>query len=177
MPENENNNSTSTSDVGNGDSGESSGREGPETFTKEYVDKLRKENATYRSRAKEAEGKVEKLETEAMTAQEKAIEAAKKEARAEVESVYKRRLGEQKVKAQAAGEFADPDDALRHLDLDKLDLDDDYAIGEALLKLLKDKPYLAAESRKPTEIDQGPRGKQTAAATGSDWLRGISGRG
>jgi hypothetical protein len=57
------------------------------------------------------------------------------------------------VKAAAAGKLADPTDALRLLDLDSFEVGEDGEIDEdeiadAINNLLKNKPYLAAQSAK-----------------------------
>lgn len=145
----------------------------PESFSRDYVEELRKENAKWRTQFREVETELDEIKKAQMSEQEKAIEEAKTQARQEVEAQYKERLAREKVKAQAAGEFNDPEDALRYLDLDELDIDDDYAIGEALLKILEEKPYLAKTEPKRRSIDQGPQGRTVDPKSSEDWVRGA----
>jgi hypothetical protein len=159
-----------------GSEGEGGKEEESESFDREYVEKIRKEAAANRVRANAAEKELDALKTSQMSEQEKAIENAKREGLAEAEKLYKPLLAQERVKAQASGDFEDPDDAIRYLDLDKVDLDDKYAIGEALTQLLKDKPYLAAKNRMARPIDQGPQGKGVEVKTGDDWVRSVTGR-
>lgn len=99
---------------------------------------------------------------------EKAIEKAKAEAAesATKEAVSKAnaRVLKAEIRAAAAGKLADPADALRLLDLDDFDVDEDgevdaKAIAKALDELVKSKPYLAAKGGRPAgNVDQGVRG-------------------
>ena len=175
MPNDKNENTDNGKNEATDEEGNLTPKEGDdETFGREYVESLRKESSGYRSRAKEAEDELEEFRKSQMSEQEKAIDDARKEGAEQAADHYKPLLAQERVKAQASGEFTDPDDAIRYLDLDKIDLDDDYAIGEALTELLKDKPYLAAKGRTQGSIDQGPRGKPVEAKTGSDWVRQIA---
>lgn len=97
---------------------------------------------------------------------EKAIEKAKAEA---VETVGKEatakanaRILRAEIKAAAAGKLADPADALRLLDLDDFEVDDDgdvdaKAISKAIADLVKSKPYLAAKANGHGSADNGSR--------------------
>lgn len=62
------------------------------------------------------------------------------------------RIIRSEVRAAAAGKLSDPRDALRFLDLDQFEVDEDGVadedkIAEAIEDLVKNKPYLAAQGR------------------------------
>lgn len=73
------------------------------------------------------------------------------------------RIKKAEVRAQAANKLNDPKDALRFLDLSAFEVDadgevDGDAIARALDDLIKDKPYLAAQSKRFTgDADGGAR--------------------
>ncbi|MDG9701668.1 hypothetical protein [Streptomyces sp. DH37] len=137
----------------------------PEAARKE-IEKLRKEAAKYRTTAKELEPlaqKARELEeaqkseqerlTEQLTAAEQRIQA------------FRQRAVRSEVKALAATEFADPEDAHAFLDLDSYvgddgDVDTD-AIQRDLKDLLKRKPHLG----KP--VDTGARPPRPDRSQGS----------
>jgi hypothetical protein len=77
------------------------------------------------------------------------VDQVRREAQLEATRKANDRILRSEVKAAAAGKLADPQDALRFLDLDKLDISDDGDvdsgdIADAIDELLKTKPYLAA---------------------------------
>jgi hypothetical protein len=138
-----------------------------------------------RNARKAAERKARDFETElnrfresSMSEQEKAIEQAKREARAEATTAFNGRLVQAEVRAVAAGKLADPEDAVRFLDLDEFTVDGDGKVDRkpitgAIEKLLKDKPYLAASATRPTgDADQGARGGP-AGSSMNDLIRGA----
>ena len=117
---------------------------------------------------------LEELKSASQSEQEKAIDKARKEAAkeatAEVTSGFQKRVLNAEIKAQAAGRFADPDDAVRLLDLDDTEVFDaegevqTATLQKALDDLLERKPHLAAERQPqvPGDVDagkgQGPTG-------------------
>lgn len=122
------------------------------------------------------------IRAEQMTDQEKALAAARVEAaeaaKAETAATYERRLLEATVKAQAAGRFRDPADALRYLDTTDLPRGDDgvldeAAIGVALDAVLSERPYLAAAADKWPDGDQGPQGSEVARTFSRAQLRDV----
>ena len=122
------------------------------------------------------------IRAEQMTDQEKALAAARVEAaeaaKAETAATYERRLLEATVKAQAAGRFRDPADALRYLDTTDLPRGDDgvldeAAIGVALDAVLTERPYLAAAADKWPDGDQGPQGSEVARTFSRAQLRDV----
>lgn len=153
--------------------------DGDTTFDKAYVEKLRKENADRRIKAKEAADRAEAAEAELAKireaemgdlekAQSAAEAAAKKSAEAEARAV----AAEQKLRqnsietavalAAANAGFQDPSDALSMISQDEL-LDEEGAVSDKevtsrLKALAKAKPYLLKTPGKGSG-DGGPKGK------------------
>lgn len=138
----------------------------PETFDREYVEKLRKENASYRTKAKEAQEAAEKAKTDAERAKLDDIERLKAE-KADIE----KRAAEAEARAVAAerraaltGKVADPQAALKLLEDTHLD-DDGQVNVEALLEAY---PFLAPQQdTKRVDLPgqktmPGPKGDLTA---------------
>lgn len=133
------------------------------------------------AKAKAAEERAEALASAQMSEQEKAVEAARKEASETSSSKYRTRIITSEIKAAAGGKLADPGDAVRLLDLNQFELDDNdeldpQALEKAIAGLLKAKPYLAADKPRFTgSADQGARstptlGEAIATATAAkDW--------
>ncbi|WPO70204.1 hypothetical protein [Streptomyces sp. KN37] len=130
------------------------------------IEKLRKESAGWRTKYQETKPlaqKAKELEDAKKSDQERLTEqltAAEKR----IQSVQQRAVRSE-VKALAAAEFADPEDAHAFLDLTSY-VDDDGdihtdAIQQDLKELLKRKPHLA----KPT--DTSPRAPKTDRTQGS----------
>lgn len=127
----------------------------PEVARKE-IEKLRRENANHRTKNKELEPlakKAKELE-DAQKSETERLTGQLTEAQQRFETVQRRAVRSE-VKALAADEFADPEDAHAFLDLgayvdDEGDIDA-AAIQKDLKDLLKRKPHLA----KPA--DAGPR--------------------
>lgn len=127
------------------------------------------------------EARLAKIEEDSKSDNDKALEQARTEAAdaatKEITAKANRRIVAAEVKAAAGTKLADPADAIRLLDLDEFDVDDDgevdtAAIGKAIDGLLKDKPYLAAKGRPKGDIDQGARGdKNVDVGPGMDRLR------
>ena len=114
----------------------------------------------------------------AAAAAKKAVDDAREEAKAEASAEANRRILKAEVKAAAGGVLADPNDAVRLLDLDDFDVDDDGDVDEGEIKkvikqLVKDKPYLAIGFKpKPGSADGGARN----TATDDDSVTPGSGR-
>lgn len=121
------------------------------------------------------------IRVEQMTDQEKALAAARSEAadaaKAETVATYERRLLEATVKAQAAGRFRDPADALRLIDLTDLPRGDDGVIDDATIaaaldQILTEKPYLGTDQTPSWPAgDQGPQGPEAARTFSRAQLR------
>lgn len=137
----------------------------PDAARKE-IEKLRREAAKYRTKAGELEPlakKARELEDAQKSEQERLTEQLTA-AQDRIKAVQQRAVRAE-VRALAAGEFADPDDAHAFLDLDGFvgddgDIDAD-GIRAGLAELLKRKPHLA----KPA--DTSPRAPKTDRTQGS----------
>lgn len=124
--------------------------------------KANKEAETLRRRLKEIEDR-DKTETERLN--ERTTAAEKRAADAVT------RIVKAEVKALAGSRLRDPSDAVRLLDLDSFEVDDDGNVEEAAVKaaldaLLEAKPYLGIDTgrrRAAGDIDQGVRGKPADA--------------
>jgi hypothetical protein len=123
-----------------------------------------------RARARELEREVAELkatiESRDKSPDEQAIEAARREAEAAAIARANERILRSEIKAAAAGKLADPEDALRYLDLEEFEVDesgnvDATEIVDAINELLERKPYLSAQGGRVT-LDTG-RGKNPAA--------------
>lgn len=141
---------------------------------KKALDAERAERKKAERRAKDLDAELVKFREASMSEQEKAVEAARREARAEALQSVNQRLVAAEVRAAAGGRLADPEDAVRFLDLEQFPVSDDgeidtRAIAAAVDGLVKQKPYLAAGATRPAgDADQGARG--TAMALNGDPL-------
>lgn len=114
---------------------------------KRALDSEREARRDAEARAKAAE----KLVKEANSERDKAIAEAKAEARREVLEEANGRLLRAEVKAAATGKFANPELAVKLLDLSEFKVADDgtvdtKAITAAIDKLLESDPYLKAST-------------------------------
>lgn len=141
----------------------------PDAARKE-IEKLRKESASYRTKAKELEPlakRAKELEDAQKSEQERLTEQLTA-AESRIKTVQQRAVLSE-VRALAAAEFADPDDAHAFLDLGQFVSDDGEVdtdgINRELTALLKRKPHLA----KPA--DNSPR------RPAPDRTQGSSGNG
>ncbi|KOT94480.1 hypothetical protein ADK70_12420 [Streptomyces rimosus subsp. pseudoverticillatus] len=157
----------------------------PDKARKE-IEKLRREAAKHRTKAKELEPLAEKAR-EAEEAQKSEAERLTGQLRAAEERIaaIQQRTVRAEVKALAAAEFADPEDAHAFLDLGGyVDEDGDVdtsAISKDLKDLLKRKPHLAKPadtgSRRPApDRSQGSSGNgnrtpNDPAAVFADFMR------
>lgn len=148
-----------------GDGGEPKGTgEDDKQFSPEHVEKLRRENAKYRTRAKELEEKLKEMpdkdsiinevlkglgiDPDPEKRAEQQIEEARSKAQ-EAEARANERLIKAEVKA-ACSELGivDPDAAFALMDKESVTLKDDgevEGVKEALAALIKAKPYLVAQ--------------------------------
>jgi hypothetical protein len=138
--------------------------EAPE-FSRTYVEKLRRENARYRSQVRELEPaatKLSELEAANATELERAVATAKAEAEKATAERYTRLLVEAEARGVAAElRFRDPADAVRLVDLDDIETAKDGtvnrdAVRDALRAIAEAKPYLTEEvSAPPTAEEAG----------------------
>lgn len=101
------------------------------------------------AKAEAAQLKAEK-ESAGKPADEQALDRARSEATTTALAAANKRIIRSEVKAAAAGKLANPALAVRLLDLDDFEVDDDGnvdedEIAEAIEDLLKENPYLAAQ--------------------------------
>jgi hypothetical protein len=124
--------------------------------------KERRERRAAEKQLKELNDRLSKFEEASKTETEKLIDRARQEAAAETMSKANLRLVRAEVKAAAAGKIADPDDAVRFLDLADFAPSDDgdidtKAIAKAVDDLVAAKPYLAADQAPPPAFNGGAR--------------------
>lgn len=121
---------------------------------KKALNAMKEREKAARAKARKAEEEVESLrrqiEDQNKTPDEQAIDAAKREATAEATAKANARILKSEVKAAAAGKLSDPGDAIRFLNLDEFEVDEDgnvdsEQLSDAISDLLKSKPYLAAQ--------------------------------
>jgi hypothetical protein len=99
--------------------------------------------------------------------------AAYERGKADASTEHRREMLGLRVRALAAGKVVDPADAHKFLDLDVLAEAGDDTIAKALDDLVASKPYLAPQSRRFGDADQGARSNGPSTADPVDaWLRG-----
>lgn len=103
-------------------------------------------------RAKAAERALEDERRKGMSDQDKVLDEARRDERTKVTQAYADRIVKAEVRAAAGGKLADPEDAVRLLDLAQFELGEDLALDSAKVTravedLLKSKPYLAAVAK------------------------------
>lgn len=165
-----------SNDSDNRDSGSEDGSQAEpqldDTTAKQIAD-LRRENASWRTKLRDAEARLQQASTDAEEAIARAREEARQEAYREALAESNERILRAEVIAAAARKLADPEDAVRLLDLTRFSVNDKgevdrRSIAAAVDELVRSKPYLAA-TRDP---DFGAR---PPAATGGpsmdDWIR------
>jgi hypothetical protein len=133
------------------------------------IEKLRKESASWRTKYQETKPlaqKAQELEDAKKTEQERLTEQLT--AVEQRMQSFRQRAVRSEVKALAASEFADPEDAHAFLDLNSY-VDDDgdvdtAAIQQDLKELLKRKPHLA----KPADTSpRAPKADRTQGSSGN----------
>jgi len=158
-------------------------------------DRVRKrESAKKDKRIADLERQLKERADEDKSEQEKAIEKAREEGKAEAQTAAEKARRADRldvaVTRAAAKSFADPDDALMHIqrrissgDIDEATIFDDEgkvdaeALKSSLGQLLEDKPHLAADGGRPRgDADAGRRGGSTSLEEMSvdDHLKAIS---
>ena len=137
---------------------------------KKALSAMKEREKAARARARELEREVAELraaiESKDKTPDEQELDAVRREAEAAAIARANERILRSEIKAAAAGKLADPEDALRYLDLEEFEVDesgnvDATEIVDAINELLERKPYLSAQGGRVT-LDSG-RGKNPAA--------------
>lgn len=146
------------------------------TFDAEYVEKLRKENAKWRTDAKTATSELEKVRQSSMTETEKAAAEAESRGRAAATADFGKRLATSQFDALASkrNPTFDTSEMLGLIDLSRFVGDDgepdEKAIAAAVEKLVP-----AAEGGVPN-FDGGPRATPPAPAGMNGLIRKATGR-
>jgi len=153
---------TAPQDTGQTSAGEPQGDTAPSDAPSDDVaalqaelDKLRKVNRDLERKVKGEAGtlrqQVEELQAK-LEGREAEYAEVQKNRQIEAEALAKanQRILNAEVRAAAKGELADPEDALKFLDLSEFEVGDDGSVDTAAIKaaieaLKKEKPYLAAE--------------------------------
>lgn len=133
------------------------------SFTRAEMEKARREAASYRVRAQEAEKKAQEYERAQMNEVERAkaeAEDAKKEAESAKAEIGRLRIERGIVSAASSARFNDPADAITLIDPSDIIVNDDgtpnqNSLTAAIQKLVKAKPYLLAS---PGSGDGGAAG-------------------
>ena len=119
---------------------------------KKALDAMKADRNAARLQAKEfaAELAALRAQAEGRAAEHEAEQAAQK-VRDDALSAANERIKKAEVRAVAAGKLADPNDALKFLDLSSLEVGDDgdidaSAVESLITDLINSKPYLAAQS-------------------------------
>lgn len=146
----------------------------PDSFSREYVEKVRSESAGYRTKLRETESqlealaaKVKEFEKAQMSEAEKLKTEAEeyKEKFSSLQTEVTRLKYESTVTAVAAGQnFNDPRDALELIDKSELEYEDgvptEKSVKKALKALVDSKPYLIRQGSFGS-ADGGPRSPST----------------
>ena len=135
-------------------------------------------------RLTELEQAEEQRRLEQLSEHERALEQARAEAaeaaRAEERGRLVARLAESEVVAAATGQLANPQIAIRLLDVDGfVDAEgnvDSEAIRSAVARLVEDEPYLAARETRPAQVQTGPRSGTTPDGGINALIRSAVGR-
>ena len=129
----------------------------PDTFPREYVETLRKENESRRHNEKELQSKLDafnKQEEERKKAEMTEVDRLKAEAaetKAAAEAAHNELIAERKrnaiISAAAAHKFRDPEDALAYVSLDEIQMTDEgrphkTSVESAVKKIAESKKYL-----------------------------------
>lgn len=137
----------------------------------------RSDASKWRRLASERDAEIRKMRDASASDLDKAIAAAKDEGVSETTARYRSIILTSELRAFAAGIVVDPDDAVRLLDLNSIDVDDDgrpvaKSAKAAIEALVKAKPYLAMKAGNGHgQVDQGAR--QPPPGDPSSTLRGM----
>lgn len=139
---------------------------GPETFSREYVQELRQENASYRTRAIEAEKKAQEAADAAKKREEEAEARAKKaadDADAKVKETHtsaEQRIIRAELKAEALKAGMVDLDGLKLADLSSIKIDEKGEVTgatELMAALKESKPYLFKEATSTSSTSTPPK--------------------
>jgi flagellar biosynthesis GTPase FlhF len=128
---------------------------------KAHSRKHEREAKKARKEAEELRAKLAEREQADMSEHERAIAAAREEGKAEATTAVQQRLLKAEIRAAAAGKFANPNLALKLLEIDESSAFDDEGevvrapIEAAITALLEENPGLAAVPKGPGDNDAG----------------------
>jgi hypothetical protein len=148
-----------------------------ETFDREYVEKLRSENAGHRTKLREAEKRAKELETKLERAglDDMGRLKAERDDYAKKVEALEAKVRETELKGQLAGQVTDPEVAML-----VISQSDDYVTDDGKVnieKLLVDKPYLKAQpDPKPGPAPTTAGGSARTAADMNALIRQKAGR-
>jgi len=151
-------------------------QEEPKTFDADYVEKLRKENAKYRTEAKSATTELEKVRQSSMTEAEKAAAEAEARGRATATAEFGKRLATSRFDALASKRNPGFDTSafLEIVDLSRF-VGDDGEPDEKAIAAAVEKHVPAAEAGVPN-FDGGSRTPPPAPAGMNGLIRKAAGR-
>lgn len=155
----------------------------PAAFSREYVESLRRENASYRTRAATAETEVQRFKTAQMTEQERAQEAAKQEkARADrLQSDLQLARLESHVAVNATKYgIADPRAVVRLLPATEIEFGDDGApknLDKVITAMKTEFPILFGQARGSSDGGAGRGAGAQPTEDMNSMIRRASGRG
>lgn len=139
--------------------------QGKETFSREYVQELRQENASYRTRAQDAEKRAQEAADNAKKAQEEA-EAQSAKAKADAEALVadthskaEKRVIRAELKAEAIKAGMVDLDGLKLADLTTVKIDENGEVvgaTEVMAALKASKPYLFGSVASTTQTESKP---------------------
>ena len=172
------------SDSADVDAGQDTELVGLDDHVTRYIERLKGEAATYRSKLRATEEQYEGLQRKYETEQEKRDReigererAAGRADRDDEVAGLKAQLLDQRIKVRAGGRFADPDDAPLYVDRAKLASVDarnlDAAIDKQLGDVLEQKAHLAVKQAHGVLVTQGGRSEiPNGRPRERSWLRG-----
>ena len=143
------------------DGGESQGdvqpaaqQDQPKTFDAEYVEKLRRESAEYRTKLRKLEQDAERQRKATMSEAEKAVLEAESRGRSSATAEFGRRLAAAEFKAKAAQAGADADGFLDLIDVSKFVGEDGEPDSKAIDAAVKRLPKRVSDA---ASFDGGAR--------------------
>jgi flagellar hook-length control protein FliK len=151
-------------------------QETPKTFDAEYVEKLRKENARYRTEAKAAAAEVEKIRKSSMTEAEKAVAEAEARGRSAALADFGKRLARTQFDALAGrrNPGINTSEVLEFIDLARF-VGEDGEPDQKAIEAAVERLVPAAEAGVPS-FDGGTRTTPPAPTGMNGLIRKAAGR-
>jgi membrane protein involved in colicin uptake len=149
------------------------GEQQSESFDKDYVEKIRREAAEYRTKLRAAEKAVEDQRKASMSEAEKAVAEAETRGRTAAAQEYGQRLARSEIKATAAAANADLDGVFDYLDVSRFVGDDGEPDAKAIAAFVKGLPVRQSAA---SSFDGGNRGASPLSGDMNLALRQAAGR-